>query len=111
MMENDPLNTVELEFDNQEVQKLLGITKKRNISTKIVHKIGTEEMEIAVRDNIISNKNEIFLINPYQNFDDLDQMQQFYVEESLKAVSLCEEAQNNVDESTVYPIVIDNRNN
>jgi len=50
-------------------------------------------------------------INPYQNFDDLEAELQFYVEETLRAIAMCEDAERRAkdDKTKEYPIVIDMR--
>jgi hypothetical protein len=64
-------------------------------------------LEIHRKDKFIASKQEVLEINPYENFDDLEAELQFYVEETLKAIAVCEES----EESSVYPVVIDHRTN
>lgn len=50
-------------------------------------------MEIHYKDSLIEARSKIFVINPYDNFDDLDEGQQFFVEESLKAAQICKDSE------------------
>lgn len=62
-----------------------------------------------------------FVFNPYQDFDSLDQEMQFYVEQSLQAIQVCDEASHDVNEKLIncqseeemkmisFPIIIDER--
>lgn len=74
-------------------------------------------MELIYRDRVIQSKQESFLINAYQDFEELNQEQQFYIEEAQKCVAICSEANNecyceddgNGDNKIKYPVIIDHR--
>ncbi|CDW87869.1 serine threonine-protein kinase plk4-like [Stylonychia lemnae] len=100
MMENEPLANIEIEFLTQ--------PKEKN-SVKIFSQVGSEMIELTYRDKIIKSKVQSFLINLFQNYDDLDRQQQYYVDEAHKCISLCNEVNNQCHQNSEYPIIIDER--
>eukprot|EP00347_Sterkiella_histriomuscorum_P000501 403375608 len=80
MMEKEPFSNIEIEFLDKSLNPKTP-SPPTIFQVKVIAQIGSETMELIYKDKVISSKTQSFIINPYQNFDDLDEQQQYYVEE------------------------------
>lgn len=62
MMEDSPLNSLELTFTEASV---LRFHRKATHEVKVITRIGSEHLEIHKKDRFISSKQEVLEINPY----------------------------------------------
>jgi len=101
-MENDPLNTLEIEFSGQ------------NKVNALYHK-GSEQMSLTYKDRC-GDQATTFEFNVHSDFDSLNSEMQLFASEALKAAAICEERNLKIMKDMissgvkeVYPVVIDER--
>lgn len=133
-MENDPANTCEVEFILPSLeQPPYHRTKIIQKEVKFLYTKGSEEVELIFKDasfpagiilrtlTNLSQNNLIkrFAFNLTQDFDSLEPEMQFYTQEAMKAVKICEERNIKIYSKLVsrtgeafemdFPIIMDER--
>ncbi|TNV72620.1 hypothetical protein FGO68_gene7458 [Halteria grandinella] len=133
MMEDDPHNSFEIEFSQARQLNLLGkASRKDQREVKVLYQKGSEDMEIAVSESTGQSQGVYlrslaadgskpqrqvtkFSFNIHKEIEELDDELRLYAEESLKAISICEEKdaqlnrQRGEGAQESYPIIIDER--
>ena len=122
LMENDPLNSCEVEFTMPTAASDYGRGRKTQREVRFYYITGSDTVELVFKDpsagiHLRSMTNQIlrYEFNLHQEFDSIEPEMQFYVQEAMKAIKICEERNLelfktllNHDKSD-FPVVIDER--
>lgn len=94
LMENDPLNTCEVEFT---LPTAFEIGRPRRKEVRFYHSKGSDEVELVFRDMTpgVQLRTMANQANRYQfslhELDSVDPEMQYYAQEAMKAVKICEQ--------------------